>query len=185
MQNAIARISLMTLLSSTLLLSACNQKNAENSNEITPEDQVMQEMSSELIKEFAKTAEDTHDIKLLIDYDSRYTAMTDDMEDELSQMQKNGTLTAEFAYTRKRDNILSALDMLKQLDLKTQQGRYIQGLLANYWETQSKWIESHKAEANKGTQVTDDTLTSVKDFLQAQEQLEYWRNQYPELDSQK
>lgn len=185
MQNLTSRITLVTLLSSTFFLSACNQKNAENSDQITPEDQVMQELGSEPIKEFAKTVDDIHDIKLLIDYDSRYTSMTDEMENELSKMKTSGSLTTEFAYNRKRDNILSALDMLKQLELKTQQGRYIQGLLSNYWEEQAKWIESHKAQANETAQITDDTLKSAKDFLQAQEQLEYWRDQYPELDNQK
>ena len=185
MPNFNSQIITITLLSSTLFLSACNQKSNENSNEISATDQVIQELSSQPIKPFEKTANDLHDIQLLIDYDARYTAVSEELEDELAKMKDAGTLTAEFAYDRKHDSILSALEMLKHLDLKTQQGRYIQGLLANYWETQSKWIDSHKAEANKGTQVTDDTLTSVKDFLQAQEQLEYWRNQYPELDSQK
>ena len=34
------------------------------------------------------------------------------------------------------DNVRSSLTMLKDLDLKTEQGRYIQGLLYQYWENQ-------------------------------------------------
>lgn len=157
-------------------------KNTEQANEMTPEDQVMQEISSEQIRNFSKTSNDVHDIQQLIDYDHRYSTMTEELENELNQMQKNGSLTADFAYNRKRDNILSALQMLKQLDLKTQQGHYIQGLLSRYWEQQSQWIEAHKTQANQDTQVTDNSLQSAQDFLQAQEQLEYWRDQYPELE---
>ena len=90
----------------------------------------MQELITEPVKAFEKTPDDPHDIAMLTDFDTRFTQMSDEMEDELVKMQENGSLTEEFAYNRKRDNIQSALNMLKQLNLKTQQGRYIQGLMA-------------------------------------------------------
>lgn len=183
MQKLLSRFSLIALMGSTILLSACDSKN--NEQKMAPEDQIMQEMSSEQIQNFSKTKDDVHDIKLLIDYDARYSAMTESLESELTQLQKKSSLSADFAYTRKADNILSALDMLKQLDLKTQQGRYIQGLLSSYWEEQSAWLKKHQAQANADTQVTDNTLQSAQNFLRAQEQLEYWRDQYPELDDLK
>ncbi|ALH94427.1 hypothetical protein [Acinetobacter equi] len=181
MPNFNSQIITITLLSSTLFLSACNQKSNENSNEISATDQVIQELSSQPIKPFEKTANDLHDIQLLIDYDARYTAVSEELEDELAKMKDAGTLTAEFAYDRKHDSILSALEMLKHLDLKTQQGRYIQGLLATYWEKQQELLEIQKAYANQSANITIDQGDAIQSDLQAQEQLEYWRNQYPEL----
>ncbi len=63
------------------------------------------------------------------------------MEDELMKMREAGTLTDEFAKTRQQDNIQSALNMLKELDLKTEQGRYIQTLMYQYWDNQAKIIQ--------------------------------------------
>jgi N-methylhydantoinase A/oxoprolinase/acetone carboxylase beta subunit len=181
MSNFKSQIITITLLSSTLFLSACNQKQDENSSNLSTTDQVIQELSSQPIKTFEKTSNDQHDIKLLIDYDARYTAVSEELEDELAKMKDAGTLTAEFAYDRKHDSILSALEMLKQLDLQTQQGRYIQGLLATYWEKQQELLEIQKAYANQSANITIDQGDAIQSDLQAQEQLEYWRNQYPEL----
>jgi hypothetical protein len=41
---------------------------------------------------------------------------------------------------RTLDNVRSSLTMLKDLDLKTEQGRYIQGLLYQYWENQERTL---------------------------------------------
>ena len=178
-----SKIITVTLLSSALFLSACNQKNT-NKTEVSATDQVIEELSSQPIKQFAKTNNDIHDIKILIDYDARYTAVSETLEDELQKMKENSNLTAQFAYERKHDSILSALDMLKQLDLKTEQGRFIQGLLATYWETQEKLLEEQKDHANQTPNVTIDQGDAIQSDLQAQQQLEYWRAQYPELDAQ-
>jgi len=183
MLNLKSPVIAITLFSSALFLSACDQKNTEKKNEITTEDQVIQELSPQPIKQFTKTANDTHDIKLLIDYDERYTDVSDELESDLEKMKNAGTLTAEFAYSRKHDSILSALEMLKQLNLKTEQGRYIQGLLANYWEEQEKLLQAHKAQANQSPNITEDNESAIQSDIQAQEQLEYWRTQYPELET--
>ena len=115
------------LICSAVLLSACNNSkdSAAEHDKIQPEDKIMQELITEPVKAFEKTPEDVRDIALLSDFDRRFSQMSDEMEDELSKMKADGTLTETFSASRKRDNIQSALNMLKALDLKTQQGRYI------------------------------------------------------------
>ncbi len=81
---------------------------------------------------------------------------------------KLGTLTTEFEQQRTLDNVRSSLTMLKDLDLKTEQGRYIQGLLYQYWENQEKHLSDK--QANKDEQIND-----LADYLQAQNQLKYWK----------
>src|SRR5699024_378752 len=123
---------------SVIFMSACvKSKNCATQNDkIQPEDKIMQELITEPVKSFEKTPDDQHDIALLTDFDQRFSHMSDEMEDELIKMEDEGSLTDEFAQNRKRDNIRSALNMLKELDLKTEQGRYIQGLIAEYWQNQ-------------------------------------------------
>ena len=181
MNISLHRLIFPSLLASTLVLGACSQQNSEQ-QESAPEDKMMQELSSEPIKEFAKTADDEHDIQLLSEYDARYTEVSDEMEDELAELNKKGNLTADFAYSRKKDNLISASEMLKALDLKTEQGRYIQGLIANYWDTQLPLLEKNKAKANDDKSLAEDRLKSLGDYLHAQDQLEHWREQYPNLD---
>jgi hypothetical protein len=171
----------ITLLSSAFFLSACDQKNTNNTN-VSATDEVIQELSSQPIKQFSKTSNDVHDIQLLMNYDERFNSVSNELEEELSKMKEAGTLTADFAYDRKHDYVLSALEMLKRLELKTEQGRYIQGLLATYWETQEKLLETQKAYANQTPNITIDQGDAIQSDLQAQEQLEYWKTQYPELN---
>ena len=184
MNILLKRIAFPALICSTLFLGACNNKNAEHSDEVTPEDKVMQELSSEAVRHFDKTPNDQHDILLLVDYDNRYTQVSDEMEDELTKLAKAGNLTAEFSYTRKKDNLTSASEMLKALDLKTEQGRYIQGLIASYWEKQLQLLEQHKDKALDDKSLSDDKLKDLGAYLHAQDQLENWRSQYPEMESQ-
>ncbi|MGM7375561.1 hypothetical protein ACOI3T_36195, partial [Acinetobacter baumannii] len=66
------------------------------------------------------------------------------------------------------DNVRSALTMLKDLDLKTEQGRYIQGLLYQYWENQEKNFSDKQASK-------DEQVKQLADYLQAQNQLKYWK----------
>ncbi len=137
---------LPVLLCSSVLMSACDRKpdTVSQGDKIQLEDKVMQELITEPVKTFPQTPDDQHDIALLTDFDQRFSQMSDEMEDELVKMEDQGTLTDEFAYNRKRDNIYSALTMLKELDLKTEQGRYIQGLMAEYWQNQAKFYDENK-----------------------------------------
>ena len=80
-------------------------------------------------------------------------------------MREAGTLTDEFAKTRQQDNIQSALNMLKELDLKTEQGRYIQTLMYQYWDNQAKIIQ--------------DKAAAPHDNVKGLGELEHWQSQYP------
>ncbi len=51
--------------------------------------------------------------------------------------------------------------MLKDLDLKTEQGRYIQGLLYQYWENQEKNFSDKQVSK-------DEQVKQLADYLQAQ-----------------
>ncbi|MCF4394340.1 hypothetical protein L1W66_10015, partial [Acinetobacter baumannii] len=73
-----------------------------------------------------------------------------------------------FEQKRTLDNVRSALTMLKDLDLKTEQGRYIQGLLYQYWENQEKNFSDKQASK-------DEQVKQLADYLQAQNQLKYWK----------
>ncbi|WP_314913574.1 hypothetical protein [Acinetobacter harbinensis] len=170
------------LICSAVLLSACNNSkdSAAEHDKIQPEDKIMQELITEPVKAFEKTPEDVHDIALLSDFDRRFSQMSDEMEDELSKMKADGTLTETFSASRKRDNIQSALNMLKALDLKTQQGRYIQGLMAEYWQTQAQLYDQPTESKTKLTKESDPRLHGLGEFLHAQEQLEHWQAQYPQ-----
>ena len=139
MSNLIKPLSLACLLGSALLLSACERNpSPEPKQELSAEDQVLQELKSEPVRDFPKTEQDLHDLQLLTDYEQRFSQMSEDMEAELMQMQQQGTLDDGFARSRQGDNIQSALNMLKELDLKTEQGRYIQGLMYEYWDHQAQ-----------------------------------------------
>ncbi|MBJ8504191.1 hypothetical protein I6M96_04145 [Acinetobacter seifertii] len=167
-----SHIILMSLLSSSLLLTACKKADepakTEQHQTNSSTDQVMEKLNERPVKKFATTADDVHDIALLEDYDRRFTEMSDEMETELEKMHEAGTLTTEFEQKRTLDNVRSALTMLKDLDLKTEQGRYIQGLLYQYWENQEKHLSDK--QANK-----DEQVNQLADYLQAQNQLKYWK----------
>lgn len=183
MNISLKTLALATLVGSSLLLSACDNKNAEHAETVTHEDKVMQELASEAIRNFDKTPNDQHDILLLVDYDNRFTEVSDEMEDELVKLSKAGNLTAEFAYNRKKDNLISASEMLKNLEIKTEQGRYIQGLIAAYWDQQLKLLEQHKDKILDDKSSSKDKLVGLGNYLHAQDQLENWRSQYPEIES--
>ncbi len=173
---------LPVLLCSSVLMSACDRKpdTVSQGDKIQLEDKVMQELITEPVKTFPQTPDDQHDIALLTDFDKRFSEMSDEMEDELVKMEDQGSLTDEFAHNRKRDNIYSALTMLKELDLKTEQGRYIQGLMAEYWQNQAKFYDENKDEKVEPIKNSADQVKGLGEFLHAQEQLEHWQSQYPD-----
>ncbi len=177
MHNALKFLWLPACISAALLLNGCSRNDtpAKQGADTAQDDQIMRELSSEPVRPFAKTANDQHDIQALNDFDQRFTAVSDEMEDELMRMKEQGTLTAEFATERKRDNIQSALNMIKALDLKTEQGRYIQGLLYQYWDGQNQQLQQPNAETGK----TAGNTKGLGQFIHAQEQLEHWQSQYP------
>ncbi len=184
MHHMIKFLAIPVVLSTTFFMHGCEQKNTaqQPTAETTADDRIMKELASEPVKKFAKTAQDPDDIRALRDYDQRFTAVSDDMEDELMQMKESGSLSAEFAAERKRDNIQSALSMLKELDLKTEQGRYIQGLMYQYWDQQQKLQLAETQATNKDEDaVSSAHVKGLGQFIHAQEQLDHWQAQYPEL----
>lgn len=184
MQITTKKTILSVLLASTLLLSACDSKNTESAQDTKFEEKTIQMLSSDPIKDFAKTPNDQHDIELLLNYDTSYTEISDAMEDELNALNKQGNLTPEFAYNRKKDNLVSASELLKSLDLKTEQGRYIQGLIANYWDQQLQLLEQNKDKKLDDPSLAQDRLKGLNDYLHAQDQLEHWAAQYPQIERQ-
>ena len=105
-----------------------------------------------------------------------------DAYDELERLHESKQLDAAFAKDRLKDNIQSALTMLKALDLKTPQGRYIQGLMSEYWEKQAQYLATQDTTSAPYPVSKAQRQQGLADLLQAQQQLEHWRGQYPQLD---
>jgi len=167
--------ALTCMLSSALLLSACNkdkQPTAQQEQQSSSANDAIGQLNQTPIKQFPATANDGHDIAILDDYDRRFTDMSDSMEMELAKMKEANTLTPEFEQQRQKDNVKSALSMLKDLELKTEQGRYIQGLLYDYWEQQAKVLE----QANSSTADSNQQVNQLNEYLHAQSQLHHWRS---------
>ena len=185
MQQAFKFLGMPLLISAILMITGCDrsQEAEKPSADLSQDDQIMRELSSEPVKAFAKTAHDIHDIQALTDFDTRFTAVSDEMEDELMRMKEDGSLTPEFALSRKQDNINSALTMLKALDLKTEQGRYIQGLMYQYWDNQGKLLQQTADQSAAGDKQPSENVKGLGQFIHAQEQLEHWQQQYPAVPS--
>lgn len=162
---------LAALFSSVLFLTGCNkdkEPTAATENQTSSSQDAIGQLNQTPIKQFPATADDAHDIAVLDDYDRRFTEMTDSMEIELAKMKQENTLTPEFEAQRQKDNVNSALTMLKDLDLKTEQGRYIQGLLYDYWESQAKALQNPTD--------TNQQVSQLNEYLHAQSQLHHWRS---------
>ncbi|MHA3097926.1 hypothetical protein [Acinetobacter brisouii] len=153
------------ILAGSLGLAAC-QKQPEQSSSTTTASSTATPSSSEgnipqNIKPFAATPDDAHDIQQLDNFNRAFHDMTQDMRTELEQLKQHNQLTPEFVRQRKHDQIHSALNMLKDLDLKTEQGRYIQGMMYDYWDQLQ-----HKKAGEKADKTP---------VIQATQQLEYWK----------
>lgn len=112
-KHAIAPLTIFLAFS----LSACERSKVEHADKLSPEDQIMQtQVEQAAIQPFEMTADDPHDIQLLMDYEQRHDQMSNDLEDELERLHESKQLDAAFAQNRLQDNIQSALSMLKELD---------------------------------------------------------------------
>ena len=176
------RILSITLISS-LLLIACSDtkdqssKQAKESND--PSSELQEQLKAKPIKTFSSTVHDAQDIALLKEYELNFNSLSTDLENELIQLKKDGNLTEEMNSQRKRDLIQSSLNMLKDLDLKTEQGRYIQGLYYQYWESQTQVYEELTQSNDGELQNPTDTLKNMSDYYTAQAQLEHWSSVTP------
>ena len=64
--------------------------------------------------------------------------------------------------------------MLKELDLKTEQGRYIQGLIYEYWENQAKNFDQKSNSIDKEKPAAE-SVRGMSDLLSAEAQLDHWK----------
>ena len=176
--NVLTRtIFFSSVLGATLLLGACSKSDESGKTAATGSKEKQGELKTAQIKPFAATTNDTHDIEVLNEFNQKYNQMHTELEADLKKMLDDGNLTPELEAQRKQDSVLSALTMLKALELKTEQGRYIQGLLYQYWEKQDQKAQSSQAQAG---------ARSKADLITANNQLEYWKSQnsYTDDDQQ-
>lgn len=152
-----------------LLLSGCNPKSADQehgqhsaSNSSSVEQQIAQN-----IRPFAATEQDAHDIALLKNYNDKFQTMSIEFEKDLVRLKQDGYLTADMEKDRRRDQALSAMNMLKALELETEQGRYIQGLYYQHWEKQYQRDQANTASAE---------LTTPSELNMAEAQLKQWQS---------
>lgn len=175
-------LSLTLTLCTALGLSACNQSSEPKSDVTVPnsnQTEIMDQLKTPELKAFTATADDAHDIQILEKYQLDFAKISGDMETELIKLKKEGNLTEAFDQQRKRDNIESALSMLKALDLKTEQGRYIQGLMYRYWENQGKVFDETKASKTGELKNPSDAIKGIGEFIHAEDQLAHWKHATP------
>lgn len=175
--------ALSALLGSCLFLSACSSK--ENASEHGTDEssldskdataELKEKTAAKSIKEFPATVDDAHDIGLLSQYETQFNTLSDDLEAELQKLEQENNLTEEMKSQRKYDLITSSLNMLKELDLKTAQGRYIQGLYYQYWENQAKVYQELQQSQNNELANPTDAIEGMSDYYTAQAQLQHWK----------
>ncbi len=171
-----------------LSLSACNQSSEPKPDVSVPngkQAEVIDQLKTPELKLFKATADDAHDIQALEKYQIQFETISDAMENELLQLEKAGKLSPEFSHQRKRDNIESALTMFKALDLKTEQGRYIQGLMYRYWENQAKVVDEQKASETGELDNPSDAIKGIGEFIHAEDQLTHWKESTDNLPAEK
>ena len=179
-------ILLSMLLGSIVMITGCSpskdaQSDANRSQELSTD--VQKELKTAQIKQFPATPDDAHDIALLSEYDEKFNTMNSELEADLKKMLDEGNLTPEVELQRKKDSVRSAQNMLKDLDLKTEQGRYIQGLLYQYWEKQDKKYKSGQTENTQQKSHPNNAVKGMGDLITANNQLEYWKSQNSYTDN--
>ena len=171
MKNYTKHLSIILLISSALGLSACHQKTEDTQNSQQASEPSLEQQG---IKEFKVTPDDAKDIETLEQFNKNFLETSNDMLNELQLLKKQGKLTDQFMLQRKHDQVLSALHMLKDLELKTAQGHYIQGMLYDYWDQQLKFLD----QSHQASQVNEKVIEPNKHIMiQAQNQLSYWQEQ--------
>ena len=179
-QKIFRPILISGLLFSLILTTACTSKNDAQENHVSEsEHEVMDQLKTRPIQNFPNTANDAHDIAVLEKYQQTFTENNNALEADLKKRSLDGNLTAEIDHQLKRDGIESALNMLKELDLKTEQGRYIQGLYYQYWENQAKIYDAKKQSTDAELKNPADAVKGMGDMLTADDQLEHWKGTQP------
>lgn len=178
--NLILRPLLLSgLLTSVVFMAACSPKDSpQQNNSSEPKDasqEIMDQLKTKPIKSFPSTPDDAHDIALLEEYDQKFTENNNALEADLKKRAAEDTLTYEIDQQLKRDSIESALNMLKQLDLKTEQGRYIQGLIYQFWENQAKVYDENKLSKDGQSKNSADDVNGMGGMFTAKDQLDHWK----------
>ena len=175
---------ILSLCGSLLLLSACSpqseQKTSADSSTTTSSAAqsnaaAPSSAKADPVKTFAATADDMHDIALIDEFHEKFNAMSLEFEADLRSLRESNNLSAEMQQQRQLDHAQSALTMLNALELKTEQGRYIQGLLYQYWEKQVQHFQALDAAAQQHSAAA--ASEAEKDLLTAQAQFKHWKLQ--------
>lgn len=172
-----------TMLGSSIFITACSPQESPNTHEAEKSSIDSKDSTTDLkdkteakaIKNFPATADDSHDISLLSQYDQQFNQLSNELESELQNLETQNNLTEDMKSQRKYDLIQSSLNMLKELDLKTQQGRYIQGLFYQYWENQAKVYQELQQSTDNELANPTDAIEGMSDYYTAQAQLNHWK----------
>ena len=179
-QKIFRPIFISGLFCTILFTTACTSKNDTQENQVSEsEHEVMDQLKTRPIQNFPNTVNDAHDIAVLEKYQQTLTENNNALEADLKKRSVDGNLTTEIDHQLKRDGIESALNMLKELDLKTEQGRYIQGLYYQYWENQAKVYDEKKQSTDAELKNPADAVKGMGDMLTADDQLEHWKGTQP------
>ncbi|MCF9045473.1 hypothetical protein [Acinetobacter nectaris] len=159
-----------TLLFSILAihLGGCQEKDTKPSANPTKKEVSVQTN----IRSFKATQEDIDDIQQLDQFNDDFSTTTQGIYNELVQLKQQNILREDYILQRKYEQARAAVNMLDDLDLKTDQGHYIQGLLNQYWQQQAAFLKSK-------TQMTNEhpTPANIQILTQAEQQLIAWKKQ--------
>ena len=166
------------------LVTACTPKSDQQQSAATTQDHSASAPTSSsasahqpalILRTFAASNDDAHDIAVLDTFYEKIDQLRIDVEADLKNLQQQGNLSNALAIQRQRDYMQSALHMLKALNLRTEQGRYIQGLLYQYWESQAQQtIASSSATTEHPIRLESDAVGAT-DYLSAQAQFKNWK----------
>lgn len=177
-------VFILGICSSLSLLVGCTPKSDRNpadqqttaSNPTANQQQRAQDYSRVDLRAFPATPYDAQDIAELDDFNDKFNHMQHDLNENIKQLQQQGNLTPEMLQQRQREYLRSALNMLHALNLRTEQGRYIQGLLYQYWESQAQQpIPANRATTEQPILLESDTVDKTA-YLSAQAQLKKWKS---------
>ena len=176
----------LALLSSAMVLTACSPSDQPESTQKAPNiatespdasDDLKEQIEAKPVKAFAPTANDANDIALLEKYTTDFDALSTSLEEDIQRLEAQGNMTDDIKLQRKRDLIQSSLNMLKELDLKTEQGRYIQGLYYQYWENQMFVYNELIQSPNNELRNPKDAVENMGEYYTAEAQLKHWKAQ--------
>lgn len=168
------------LSSSIWLFSGCSPKPSDQNADPTASSSATTSGTEQIptnVRSFSVTPRDAHDIAVLEDYNEKFQTMSIESDRDLDRLKKDGYLTTAMEIERRRDHARSATNMLKALSLETEQGRYIQGLLYDYWEKQyENYAVPTTATSGTVATQTQPNNSTMTELSVAEAQLRYWKS---------